>query len=677
MRNYLFLLIFCASFGIVTGQNIEKNWLFSIVETLEGESLFPINSESDRFDLNNGVFNYSLEAKANLKASGDYIYQNNLLVLFYSKPKDTIRRYHIDELTDSTLVLSENNVRYSFISSQNDLKDLKDTKIDHWQLLSHDVYEEHPDSLRVSLDIVRGKEFLSLQSNGTYASILSDTYHEGFWLQNNDLLLFKQKVPTAVEIYYEITTESDSLLQLKDGNVVLTYVSRAHSEYLAEDITIDQVIPSQGLSLNSIWRGLLGMITLIFIAFLFSANRKAINWRTAGIGLGFQLIIAIGVLKVPFIQAIFEGVGKVFVSVLNFTRSGSEFLFSGVMDINSYGFIFAFQVLPTILFFSALTSVLFYLGIIQKIVKGFGWLLTKLLKISGAESLSVAGNIFLGQTEAPLLIKAYLEKMNKSEMLLVMIGGMATVAGAVLAAYIGFLGGDDPEMRLVFAKHLLTASVMAAPGAIVISKILYPQTEAVNTDVKISSDKIGSNLLDAIANGTTEGLRLAVNVGAMLLVFVAFIAMANGILGWLGDITSFNAWVASNSAYSTLSLEAVLGTVFSPLMWLIGVQQEDMMLMGQLLGIKLVASEFIGYIQLADLKNVSNAMHLSYEKSIIMATYMLCGFANFASIGIQIGGIGSLAPGQRKLLSKFGMRALLGGSIASLISATIAGMIIG
>jgi concentrative nucleoside transporter, CNT family len=677
MRNYLFLLIFCVSFGFVTGQNIEKNWLFSSVVTLEGESLFQINSESDRFDLNNGVFNYSLEAKDNLEASGNYIFQNNLLVLFYSKPKDTIRRYHVDELTDSTLVFSENNVKYSFISAQNDVKDQKDTRIGYWQLLSHDIYEEYPDSLQVSLEVARGKEFLSLKSNGRYASILSDTYHEGFWLQNNDLLLFKQKVPTAVEIYYEITTESDSLLQLKNGNEVLTYVSSAHSEYLVEDTTTDQVIASQGLSLNSIWRGLLGMITLIFIAFLFSANRKAINWRTTGVGLAFQLIIAIGVLKIPFIQAIFESVGRVFVSVLNFTRSGSEFLFSGVMDINSYGFIFAFQVLPTILFFSALTSVLFYFGIIQKIVKGFGWLLSKLLKISGAESLSVAGNIFLGQTEAPLLIKAYLEKMNKSEILLVMIGGMATVAGAVLAAYIGFLGGDDPEMRLVFAKHLLTASVMAAPGAIVISKILYPQTEAINTEVKISSEKIGSNLLDAIANGTTEGLRLAVNVGAMLLVFVAFIAMANGILEWFGDITSFNEWVAANSVYPTLSLEAVLGTVFSPLMWLIGVPKEDMMLMGQLLGIKLVASEFIGYIQLADLKNVSNALHLNYEKSIIMATYMLCGFANFASIGIQIGGIGSLAPGQRKLLSRFGMRALLGGSIASLISATIAGMIIG
>ena len=262
-------------------------------------------------------------------------------------------------------------------------------------------------------------------------------------------------------------------------------------------------------------------------------------------------------------------------------------------------------------------------------------------------------------------------------MLLVMIGGMATVAGAVLAAYIGFLGGDDEVMRLEFAKHLLAASVMAAPGAIVVSKILYPQTEKVNTDVNVSQEKIGANILDAIANGTTEGLRLAVNVGAMLLVFVAFIAMMNGILGWVGDITTLNDWLAANTSYKSLSLEFLLGYLFAPLMWLIGVAKEDMALMGQLLGIKLAASEFIGYIQLAELKNVTNLVHLNYNKSIIMATYMLCGFANFASIGIQIGGIGSLAPGQRKTLSEFGMKALIGGTIASLFSATIAGMMLG
>lgn len=440
----------------------------------------------------------------------------------------------------------------------------------------------------------------------------------------------------------------------------------------------ENMVPNQGFSLNTLLRGALGMGVLILIAFLFSANRRAINWKTVGIGLGIQIIIAIGVLKVPFVQTIFEAVGQVFVNILDFTRAGSQFLFEGlVVDMDTFGYIFAFQVLPTIIFFSALTSVLFYLGVIQKIVKWLAWLLTKSLGISGAESLSIAGNIFLGQTEAPLLIKAYLEKMNKSEILLVMIGGMATVAGAVLAAYIGFLGGEDPVLRLVFAKHLLAASVMAAPGAIIISKILYPQTEHINTDVQVSQERIGANLLDAIANGTTEGLKLAVNVGAMLLVFVAFIAMINGVLGGVGDWTSFNGWIAANSPYDKFSLEAILGTIFAPLMWLIGVANEDVMLMGQLLGIKLAASEFVGYIQLAELKNLASSAHLTYNKSVIMATYMLCGFANFASIGIQIGGIGSLAPSQRKTLSQFGMKAVLGGSLASLLSATIAGMILG
>ena len=258
-----------------------------------------------------------------------------------------------------------------------------------------------------------------------------------------------------------------------------------------------------------------------------------------------------------------------------------------------------------------------------------------------------------------------------------MIGGMATVAGGVLAAYIKFLGAGDPVMEIFYAKHLLAASVMAAPGAVVISKILYPQTEKINSEIKVTKDNIGSNILDAIANGTSEGLRLAVNVGAMLLVFLAFIAMINGILGWVGNVTTLNTWIVDNTTYDTFSLEFLLGYLFAPVMWLIGVPLDDMTLMGQLLGIKLVASEFIGYIQLADLKNMSNAIHLNNEKSIIMATYMLCGFANFASIGIQIGGIGSLAPGQRKTLSHFGMKALIGGTIASLVSATIAGMIIG
>jgi len=444
-------------------------------------------------------------------------------------------------------------------------------------------------------------------------------------------------------------------------------------------------------AIESIFRGALGMVVLIGIAYAFSSNRKAINWKTVGYGLLIQLLLAIGILKgsaigfnvgdrridLSFIGEIFNLGGKAFTAVLDYTLDGSKFLMGNLLDASSFGYIFAFQVLPTIIFFSALTSLLFYLGVIQKIISVLAKIMTKILGVSGAESLSVAGNIFLGQTEAPLMIKPYLEKMTKSELLLVMIGGMATVAGGVLAAYIGFLGGDDPVLRLKFAQHLLAASVMAAPGAIVMSKILYPETEPIDTNVKVSTEKIGSNILDAISTGTTEGLKLAANVGAMLLVFVAFIAMFNGILGGVGDILSINPWIAENTAYKSLSLEFLLGYLFAPLMWLIGVAKEDMALMGQLLGIKLAASEFVGYIQLAELKNTANELHLSQEKSIIMATYMLCGFANFASIGIQIGGIGFLAPGKRKLLSEFGMRALLGGTLASLLSATLIGILFG
>ena len=438
-----------------------------------------------------------------------------------------------------------------------------------------------------------------------------------------------------------------------------------------------EVIPNAGLGMLSVLRGLLGLFVLLVIAIAFSTDRKNIAWKTVGIGLLVQLTLAIGILRIGWIQSIFEAMGELFVSILDFTNAGSIFLFGDLMNVDSYGFIFVFQILPTIVFFAALTSLLFYLGVIQVVVKFLALGVTKVLKISGAESLSVIGNIFLGQTEAPLMIKAYLERMNKSEILLVMIGGMATVAGGVLAAYIGFLGGNDPVMRLEFAKHLLAASVMAAPGAIVIAKILYPQTESINNEVSVSIDNIGSNALDAISNGTVEGIKLATTIGGMLLVFVALIAMCNGILGWVGDWTTLNDWVAANTIYDGFSLEAILGFLFAPLMWIMGVPTPDIMPMGQLLGIKLAASEFVGYIQLAELKDPVNMVHLQYQKSIIMATYMLCGFANFASIGIQIGGIGSLAPGQRKVLSQFGIRALIGGTLASLISAVIAGAIIG
>ena len=488
---------------------------------------------------------------------------------------------------------------------------------------------------------------------------------DGSYSIANNKLSFKYNTPSDTLRTYDITLLSDNELEFTENGVSYKFQR------------IESLIPSQGFSVSGMTKGITGMVFLIFIAFLFSKNRKAIKWKTVFIGLAAQLLLAVGVLKVDFIQQIFEFFGKIFVKTLDFTMEGSTFLLGDMMNVESFGYVFLFQVLPTVIFFSALTSVLFYLGVIQKFVKALAWALTKLLNISGAESLSVAGNIFLGQTEAPLMIKAYLEKMSKSEILLVMVGGMATVAGGVLAAYIGFLGGEDEIVRLFYAKHLLTASVMAAPGAIVISKILYPQTEKINTEVHVSQEKIGSNLLDAIANGTTEGLKLAANVGAMLLVFVAFIAMINFGFEKIGTIGQINNWISSNTSYDQLSIEFILGYTFSPLMWLIGVAKEDMALMGQLLGIKLAVSEFIGYMQLAELKDITNLIHFKYEKSIIMATYMLCGFANFASIGIQIGGIGSLAPGQRKNLSEFGFLALIGGTLASLLSATFAGMIIG
>ncbi len=530
-----------------------------------------------------------------------------------------------------------------------------------------------------SQDIFVNGNTLDLDEGLFSISKAEDTLAKGAYIFQNKLLVLFYNTPQDSIVNYRVSTLTDSSMVINQANREFHFTDSSFND--AKEVIpapiAKEMIPNAGLSASSIGRGVLGMFTLLIIAFLFSSNRKAINWKTVGIGLAAQLLLAIGVLKITFIQNIFEFVGNIFVLILDFTAAGSEFLLGGMMDVESFGFIFLFQVLPTIIFFSALTSVLFYLGVIQVVVKGLAWVLTKLLGISGAESLSVAGNIFLGQTEAPLMIKAYLERMTRSEILLVMIGGMATVAGGVLAAYIGFLGGDDPELRLQFAKHLLAASVMAAPGAIVVSKILYPQQNKINTNVDVSADKIGSNILDAIANGTTEGLKLAANVAAMLLVFIAFIAMINYVLNWTGSWTGINAFLVENTPYSDFSLEAILGTIFAPLMWLIGVAKEDMMLMGQLLGIKLAASEFVGYVQLAELKNTANALSLSYEKSVIMATYMLCGFANFASIGIQIGGIGSLAPGQRKTLSEFGMKALIGGTIASLMSATIAGMIIG
>ncbi|MEK9603637.1 MAG: nucleoside transporter C-terminal domain-containing protein [Flavobacteriaceae bacterium] len=438
-----------------------------------------------------------------------------------------------------------------------------------------------------------------------------------------------------------------------------------------------EMIPHQGMSLESLVRGAIGMMALVLIAFSLSNNRKNIPWKVVGLGLLTQLIIAVGIIKILWIKSFFEYMSGFFVKILEYTQAGTQMLLGELGDIDQYGFIFVFQALPIIIFFSALTSVLYYFGIIQKVVKILAWSLRKLLGISGAESLAVAGNIFLGQTEAPLLIKSYLEKMTRSELFLVMVGGMATVAGSVMGAYIGFLGGDDPVQQLEFAKSLLAASVMAAPGAVVIAKIMFPQKDHIPELTHFSNNNTGDSFLNAISNGTSEGVKMAVNVGAMLLVFISLIALLNGIFSGIGEITGLNAWVADHTPYSRFSIEFVLGYLFAPLMWIIGVASEDVTLMGQLLGVKLVASEFVGYVQLVDLKDISYGLHFINQKSVLMATYMLCGFANFASIGIQIGGIGVLAPNQRKNLSELSLKAMIAGSIVSLMSATIAGAIMG
>lgn len=470
-------------------------------------------------------------------------------------------------------------------------------------------------------------------------------------------------------IEFSIEKISEDELALAGDDLKISFVS-------AEPDVDAFVQRGDGFSLITLLRGLLGIGVLISLAWLFSSNRKAVSWKVVVTGLAIQITLAFGILYIPLLESFFEIIGKIFVVILDFTKTGSKFLFGDLMDDTKVGYIFALQILPTIIFFSALTSVLFYLGIIQKVVWGLAWVMTKALRISGAESLSVAGNIFLGQTESPLMIKAYLPRMTNSEMLLVMIGGMATVAGGVMAAYISFLGGDDPVQRLIFAKHLLTASVMAAPGAIVMSKILIPQTETIDMKVEVGQEKIGKNFLDALSNGTTEGLKLAANVGAMLLVFFAFIAMMNFMLRKFGVYADLNTVIAewTGGQYTVLSMEFILGYTFAPLMWAIGVNGQDITLVGQLLGEKLIASEFVGYASLASLKEAGAFTH---QKSVIMATYMLCGFANFASIGIQIGGIGGLAPNKRWFLSKYGMKALLGGTLASLLSATIIGTIIG
>lgn len=429
------------------------------------------------------------------------------------------------------------------------------------------------------------------------------------------------------------------------------------------------------MNVESVLRGLLGIAVLLGILYIFSSKKRAIPWALIIWGLILQVVFAVGILHVPFIAAVFDKLSSFFVVVLDFTRQGSSFVFGNLLNVDSIGFVFAFQILPTVIFFSALTSLLFYLGILQKIVYGMSWVMGKFFKISGAENLSTTANIFLGQTEAPLLIKPYLPKMTRSEILCVMVGGMSNTAGGVLAAYVGFLGNGDPVQQLFFAKHLLAASVMSAPATIVISKMLLPQTEVIDEKLELSEEKIGTNVIEAIAVGTEDGLKLAFNIGAMLIVFIAMIAMVNYLLSdVLGYYTGLNKMIVAqtNGQYTGLTMQFLLGYFCAPVVWLLGIAKVDMVHIGQLLGEKTILNEFVAYTTLGKMKTDGV---LQDPKSIIMATYILSGFANFSSIGIQVGGIGALAPSKRTMLSELGMKALLGGTIASLLTATIVGML--
>tara|TARA_B100001250_G_scaffold215304_1_gene184740 strand:- start:76 stop:1338 length:1263 start_codon:yes stop_codon:yes gene_type:complete len=420
--------------------------------------------------------------------------------------------------------------------------------------------------------------------------------------------------------------------------------------------------------MEAIIRGAIGIVSLLAICYLFSVNKKQIDWSLVLKGLLIQLLFAICILKVSIIEKLFQAISNIFLSILDFTKDGSVFLFGETLVNNtSFGAIFAFQILPTIVFFSALTSVLFYLGILQKIVYFFAIMMKKIMNLSGAESLAASGNIFLGQTESPLLVRPYIQKMTQSELLCLMGGGMATIAGGVFIAFTAMLGEE-------YAPHLLAASVMSAPAAIVACKILIPETEKINKDMTIvKGDCLGSNVFDSIAIGTIQGVKLAVNVGAMILVFVAFISLINQLLNLLGDYSGLNELITTqNNIYNNLSLEMIFGYLFSPIAWLIGIPFEDILLAGQLLGEKTVANEFIAYESLGTMIQNNQLT----EKTTIMATYFLCGFANFLSIGIQIGGIGAIAPSRRIDLSRLGFKALIAGTVASLLTAVIVGILI-
>ena len=432
-----------------------------------------------------------------------------------------------------------------------------------------------------------------------------------------------------------------------------------------------------GFSLESFLRGILGIATVLGVAYLLSYDRKRIDWKLVGGGLLMQVIFALAVLHVPAVGIVLEWLGKAFIKLMDFTQSGVAFLL-GPSVTKSEGFIFLLNSLPVVIFFSALVSLFYYWGIIQRIVGAFSWVLRRFMNISGAEGLVTSGNVFMGMTESPVLIKNYLPAMNRSEIFLVMVSGMGTIAGTVMGTYIGMLAGGDPVARVLFAKHLLSASLMAAPGSIVLAKILCPQTEKAD-DRLVKMEKIGehSTALDALAAGTSTGVRLMVNIAAMLLVFIAMVALANYILeGLVGRYTGLNDWIVSvtDGKAQGLTFQFILGVILSPFMWLIGVPYQDIMLVGSLLGQKTILNEFVAYFQMQEWKDAGMFV---YQKSVLMSTYILCGFANISSIGILLGGMGVLAPEKRELITRFGFPAMIGGALVSVLSATIVGMILG
>lgn len=418
--------------------------------------------------------------------------------------------------------------------------------------------------------------------------------------------------------------------------------------------------------------GLFGLVVLVGIVWLFSNNKRRVDWTLVATGLSLQIAFAALVLLVPGGREVFDWLGHGFVKILGFVTAGSTFIFGNLMDTETYGFIFAFQVLPTIIFFAALMGVLYHLGVMQFVVRMMALAITKVMRVSGAETTSVCASVFIGQTEAPLTVRPYISRMTESELITMMIGGMAHIAGGVLAAYVGMLGGGDPEEQAFYAKHLLAASIMAAPATLVIAKILIPETGDPLTrgTVKMEVEKTTSNIIDAAAAGAGDGLRLALNIGAMLLAFIALIAMINAPLTWFGEWSGIEA-----SLGRPLDLATIFGFVLAPIAWIIGVPWQDAGVVGSLIGQKVVINEFVAYLQLAEIVNGRVDGVSLTEDGRLIATYALCGFANFSSIAIQIGGIGGLAPDRRQDLARFGLRAVLGGTIATMMTATIAGVL--